>query len=315
MSAIINNLDQVAYQARDTCPLHQSPEPLTGPPIATVSDRFTGRTFDISRCPRCGIGLTHPYPTEATVGKLYEGRSSSQNFDPIRGTFVDRLKDVAATKDLRWIAKFGPDRELKSVLDFGTGNGRFALACARLFPHCHVIAVDFDQQPPPALSMLGGEKVQYQRLEDFKADSGRYDLILLRHVLEHVHDPIGFLRFLACRLTPGGLLYVEVPNQESAYIRLFGTTINAFAAPFHLFHFAAPSLERVINAAGLTLKCQIMQKGMPLTSGTIAELLKQERRLWHQLAGILLHPFQLALDRRYGKPNLVAFCCLNSPGH
>ena len=162
--------------------------------------------------------------------------------------------------------------------------------------------------------MLSGEKIQYQRLEDFKAGSERYDLILLRHVLEHVHDPIGFLQSLARRLTPGGVLYVEVPNQDSAYIRLFGARANVFAVPFHLFYFAGPSLERVVNAAGLKLKCQIKQKGMPLTGSVIAELLKQERRLWHQLAGILLHPFQFALERCYGKPNLAAFCCLNSPG-
>lgn len=300
-------LDKVEYVPRETCPLHGAradggPERLRH--YASIDDKVTGRSFRIMRCATCGTGLTDPYPTESTVKWLYMGRESVSNFDPIRGTIMDRLKDIFARRDIRQAHARGGRPEVAAVLDFGAGSGRFTLAAKKVFPQSSLDAVDFDEEPPPHLKNVPG--IRYLQMDSFLTETRRYDLIVLRGVLEHVHDPIGMLRSLGQRLTPGGILYLEVPNIESAYIHYCGRDCNAYGVPYHLFNFDPASFAAVLRAAGLTGK--VFFKGLPMAGCVLASKLGQERNLAHQFAGIVLHPLQLLLEWRRGRYVLAAVC-------
>ena len=134
----------------------------------------------------------------------------------------------------------------------------------------------------------------------------QYDLVILRAVVEHVHDPIDLLRILRERMTEGGILYVEAPNMDSAYIHYFGISTNGYGVPYHLFNFDSGSMRSVLEDAGLA--GEIYFKGLPLAGCVLAATLKQERRLVHQLAGIALHPVQMAMEWKEGKYILAAVC-------
>jgi len=149
-----NNLQKVKFEQRQTCPLHddiKDSKSIKLIPFASINDKLTGRTFNILRCSKCGVGLTDPFPSEETVRWLYEGRESVSNFDPIHGTIMDSIKDFFARKDLRKVHARAGFPKISSVLDFGAGNGRFSVASSKIFPGCIVDAVDFDTYPPPVL--------------------------------------------------------------------------------------------------------------------------------------------------------------------
>ncbi|MBN1364313.1 MAG: class I SAM-dependent methyltransferase [Syntrophaceae bacterium] len=302
-----NNLHKVKFEQRQTCPLHKNIEnnkSIKLIPFASINDKPTGRTFKILRCSKCGVGLTDPFPTEETVKWLYEGRESLSNFDPIHGTIMDGIKDFFARRDLRKVYSKAGYPKIASVLDFGTGNGRFSIASSKVFPKCKVDAVDFDTYPPP--SLVGIKSITYIPLTTFLETSQKYDFILLRHVLEHIHDPLNFLSSLAKRLTSKGILYIEVPNIESASVRYFSQIANALSVPYHLFNFNIPSLQNVISLVGLNYS--IKTKGMPFAGCVLAAVLKQDRKPIHQFFGILLHPVQMIMDFIWGKFILAAIC-------
>jgi len=54
----------------------------------------------------------------------------------------------------------------------------------------------------------------YPSLDDLgQADGGRFDLVSMAHVLEHIPNPVEYLSDLRERyLTPDGWLLIEVPN-------------------------------------------------------------------------------------------------------
>lgn len=50
--------------------------------------------------------------------------------------------------------------------------------------------------------------------ENLNANDEKYDLLIMRHYLEHSQDPAGLLRAIARFIRPGGYIYIEVPAIE-----------------------------------------------------------------------------------------------------
>jgi SAM-dependent methyltransferase len=77
-----------------------------------------------------------------------------------------------------------------------------------------------------------------------------FDAVILSHVIEHVHDPIGLLQ--ACRgfLNPGGVLIAITPNTASCIHRRFGADWLGLDPPRHLHLFNRGTLQRIAEQAG-----------------------------------------------------------------
>jgi 2-polyprenyl-6-hydroxyphenyl methylase/3-demethylubiquinone-9 3-methyltransferase len=102
--------------------------------------------------------------------------------------------------------------EGKTALDVGCGAGLLAEPLARL--GARVAAID----AAPELIAVARDHAAAMGLEiDYRACAvekleGRFDLITCMEVIEHVADPAAFVRALAKRLAPGGLLILSTPN-------------------------------------------------------------------------------------------------------
>lgn len=78
---------------------------------------------------------------------------------------------------------------------------------------------------------------------------GTYDLIFHVDVLEHIEDPVSFLRHHYSRLNDNGLVVVNVPDATES-IQLGDISM---AMHQHLNYFTLESLARTLQAAGLEL--------------------------------------------------------------
>jgi 2-polyprenyl-3-methyl-5-hydroxy-6-metoxy-1,4-benzoquinol methylase len=85
---------------------------------------------------------------------------------------------------------------------------------------------------------------------DDRMFSGKlFDLITINHVLEHIIDPIVFLRN-ACRLLkPNGMIYLETPDQSD--FGFLPTTHDRFSLQ-HNWYFRLVDLENFGRRVGLT---------------------------------------------------------------
>ena len=52
-------------------------------------------------------------------------------------------------------------------------------------------------------------------------DDDSFDLVIASHVIEHLHDPVGFFGECMRVCRPGGMLYLEAPSDRSALVPSF----------------------------------------------------------------------------------------------
>lgn len=121
------------------------------------------------------------------------------------------------------------------VLDFGCGNGRYALALARR-PGMQVFGYDISEEAvrelgrryeemasagvaASPLEMLSGDLEELERRLD---DSAGFDIVMLMFgVLGHIPQRgkrVAVLRSLCRRLRPGGRLIASVPNRARRFL-------------------------------------------------------------------------------------------------
>ena len=148
--------------------------------------------------------------------------------------------------------------EGKSALDVGCGAGLLAEPLARL--GARVTGVD----AAPELVAVAREHAAAQGLDviyntgELEELEGQFDLITCMEVIEHVADPAAFVKALAKRLAPGGLLVMSTPNAtgwSKLLMITLGEGLGRIPKGTHDFDkFIAPDRMRLLLAdAGL--KC------------------------------------------------------------
>jgi 2-polyprenyl-3-methyl-5-hydroxy-6-metoxy-1,4-benzoquinol methylase len=80
---------------------------------------------------------------------------------------------------------------------------------------------------------------------------GRFDVITMYHVLEHIPHPVEVMRTLREILQPGGCLVVEVPNMAGLRARLMGRRWNYFLE-HHVNYFRDTHLRMLAKTIGCT---------------------------------------------------------------
>jgi 2-polyprenyl-6-hydroxyphenyl methylase/3-demethylubiquinone-9 3-methyltransferase len=138
-----------------------------------------------------------------------------------------RLKYVRDQIDQHWQGDECSRTPLegKSVLDVGCGAGLLAEPLARL--GATVTGIDAS---PEVIEVARGHSAMMEleidyRVGDVQALEGQFDLITSMEVIEHVADPAPFVKALAKRLAPGGLLIMSTPN-ATAWSRLLMITVG-----------------------------------------------------------------------------------------
>ncbi|HET9352454.1 MAG TPA: bifunctional 2-polyprenyl-6-hydroxyphenol methylase/3-demethylubiquinol 3-O-methyltransferase UbiG [Sphingomicrobium sp.] len=137
-----------------------------------------------------------------------------------------RLAYIRDMIDMHWQADEHGFKPLagKTALDVGCGAGLLAEPLARM--GATVTAVD----AAPELIEVAKDHAAGQGLPiDYRAVGvesidGKFDMVISMEVVEHVADPQQFVRDLAARLAPGGLMILSTPN-KTAWSRLLTITL------------------------------------------------------------------------------------------
>ena len=149
-----------------------------------------------------------------------------------------------------------------SLVEFGCGEG-FFLKQVNKRTKWQFIGVDFSQYGvekwnPEILNQCQFGDV-YLFLEKYKKEGKKFDVCVLRNVLEHVIDPKKLLADLREILTSTGTLLITVPNDYSK-TQLLAKKLNYidddfwFLPPDHLYYFNSDNIKTFVQESGYKIK-------------------------------------------------------------
>lgn len=146
----------------------------------------------------------------------------------------------------------------ESFLDIGTSEGVFVNAYNNISGTTNGCGVEVSR---PKIDRAKSKGLNVVHFDDMGGDS-IFDFILMRHVIEHIKNPLDYLKFISKWLSPGGVLCVETPHNDCWIQKLKGIHINDVSRgkyvrelypPVHVCGFTPRSLRRIGGACGLTL--------------------------------------------------------------
>jgi len=149
-----------------------------------------------------------------------------------------------------------------AVFEAGCGTGETAAALAAA--GAQVLAVDYAEAAiAEARRRHFGSGARFE-VGDWKEIDGRWDVVVLQEVIEHLDDPREALRVLSARLAPGGRLIVTCPSFVNLRGVVWMTLHMLFDVPMSLTdkHFLAPwQMERWAEELGLSCRWRTFRYG------------------------------------------------------
>ena len=125
----------------------------------------------------------------------------------------------------------------KIVLDYGSGDGRFAEYLNQL----QIKTMTYD---PLVKKLDESEPNSYQTLEN------QIDTLMMWHVIEHIPDLDSSIKAIYNSIKNKGSLVIAVPNIDSFDSKHYKECWAGFDVPRHLYHFNHESLINFIEKQG-----------------------------------------------------------------
>ena len=136
----------------------------------------------------------------------------------------------------------------KSVLDIGCGGGSFLDNIKGLTNQISCVEPNIAFQK--SLRNSG-----YEVFNDINDINGKtYDLLTAFHVIEHVDDPVSFLKFISEKMNLGSRLIITTPNLNDILFNTLYEYKQFFYRKAHNFYFDEISLRNLGNIADLNCK-------------------------------------------------------------
>ncbi|MFX1277390.1 MAG: class I SAM-dependent methyltransferase [Promethearchaeota archaeon] len=201
-------------------------------------------------CQNCG--LTYLKPEEKDLKKYY-----SEEYRKKHTCIVGQTMECKEMFDLLLPYQQARIEEIKNilnpkmrVLDVGCSTGHFLFVLKDYVQEC--IGIEYNSQEAEFAKEKLNIKVYTKSIEETDLLQESFDLITIYQVLEHVKDPINFLKLYRKYIKPDGYISIEVPNIQDVLISKYKIKSYEdfwYREP-HLFYYSPQTLKMILEKAG-----------------------------------------------------------------
>jgi len=183
-----------------------------------------GSSFRIYRCTECGVSFAEP---RVENHRVYEaiyanpgrvpGYMRYERYARLVANAADPLEALSSSEDVYWaVAQALQQRdsalENPEVLEVGSGLGYLTYALAQ--SGYRATGIDISRNAVDSARARFGDLFIHADVAEYAArHAGRFDAVIACELLEHVVDPVAFVRIALSLIKPSGQLIVTTPNR------------------------------------------------------------------------------------------------------
>lgn len=226
--------------------------------LYTVTDKGQfGFTTNVCICKNCGMSFLNPRWNQATYLDFYTNHydkyfrpDSTVEVDPKKAPgnyfpIMNRIKELHI-----------PLKEGFNLLDVGSGDGSKVIQMANEFKHINYYAIEPSEAYRKRIEERGIHFVSTDVNSDWDKDyKDTFDIIIMRHVLEHMLNPVEVLKKLRAVLKETGVVYIAVPDSLNIKVNI----LTYFFRVVHTYYFTRISLTNTLRKAGFEV--QVLKEG------------------------------------------------------
>lgn len=204
--------------------------------------KIIGRT---AICTECGHIQVWPIYTDEKIQKINERYHSGKFLSDVDSSQNNQSKLNKLRDDLK-----NQNLEGKKILDIGAGE-----AWSKKFfdeHHMQYYAIEPIDKLQENIKNLGGTVIGPSIFNELTEYNESFDLVLLRHVIEHTNIPQTMLSNIYKLLKKDALLYIALPN---AAAKKFKKPIRtSFYRPSHISYFHPEGIQYLLRQCSFEVK-------------------------------------------------------------
>lgn len=218
------------------------------PRLSSPAIPYIDKDYTVVQCVNCSFYFVEPEInfSEDVWNKLYGDEYFStmtrwwarKRKRDIKGRF-DRLERQSKSK-------------IKTFLDIGSGEGYFLIEASRRGWETHGIDISDNR-----IEEVKNVDISFRNEDLFSANypDNYFDCVFMDSVLEHVPNPLAYLKEMNRVMKKNGVLYIGVPNEDSLFndtkkiVNMlsgkndYSIRIKPFVSPYHINGFTKKTLK------------------------------------------------------------------------
>jgi len=228
----------------------------------------TNEQFTIVACEECGFCFLNPRPDKEGI-KSYRSlqNTNSESKNNVLGNKVDLfIKKRRIKKRFKLVSRI---KKSGKILEIGCSNGELL----SIFKKHNWETVGIEKNPEERKYAQNSLNLDVREEEELvKFEEHFFDVIMLWHVLEKVHDLNKFLTTIFQKIKPDGVLIISLPMCESYDAVLYNKFWAGFNLPMNLYHFTEDSIKALMKKHSFEIK-----KIIPIKSDSFYMSAKSEK--------------------------------------
>lgn len=198
-------------------------------------------------CPKCGLMYLNPRWSKEQYMHFY-----AHDYDRYYRKHIYKQAGKKSNSSNPIIERLAHHNLLPkqpvNILDVGSGEGDNLDDLEAKFPDSQLWAIEPSTQSQHLLKEKGYQILSDDAESDWEKECAtKFDMIIMRHVLEHFMDPSGLLKKIHGILSETGVCYIAVPNAYKPKSPLQSYWFRVV----HTYYFNKDTLSALLKKAGL----------------------------------------------------------------
>jgi SAM-dependent methyltransferase len=258
------------------------------PTVAYFTKKNKHGEYPLVKCPECRCSFVWPRPDSEAIVLYYSSLEySNQTYEQV--IEAERRYYPNAARDSKRIIKKCTDLSIGELfLDVGAGVGIYARTAAD--QGFKVFACEPNPNARQVFAKFNTFEAEPCMLDHnfSEHNKGRFDVVLLSQVLEHVVEPEDVVRYIFTILNRGGIAAIAVPFFGSALSKIQGKNDMFVSPPEHLNYFSKRGLTALFERHNF--KLEFLETVSKVNRGRIEDAIAipvVSKAVWLGLYGIL----------------------------